>query len=127
MGDILVCKSGEIMDGGRKVVQIGAFEVGIFNLHGRFFAYENVCPHFSGPACQGVLAPLFAEGVCDDRTSVGRVFDQDGRMNIVCPWHGYEFDIETGAHPTDARMRLRAVPVSVRDGAIYLSVPDRRT
>ncbi len=126
MVDIRVCKSDEIVDRSRKVVQIGAFEVGIFNLQGRFFAYENVCPHFSGPACQGVLAPLFAEGDCEDRTSLGRVFDKAGKMNIVCPWHGYEFDIETGAHPTDARMRLKPVPVSVRDGDIYLSVPDRR-
>ncbi|MFN3889600.1 MAG: Rieske (2Fe-2S) protein [Beijerinckiaceae bacterium] len=126
MVDILVCKSDEIADRGRKVVQIGALEVGIFNLRGKLFAYENVCPHFAGPACQGVIAPRFAEGVCEDRTSVGRVFDRDGRMNIVCPWHGYEFDIETGSHPTDARMRLKPVPVSVRDGGVYLSVPERR-
>lgn len=126
MVDIRVCKSEEIADRGRKVVQIGAMEVGVFNLRGKLFAYENVCPHFSGPVCQGVIAPLFAEGVCEDRTSVGRVFDRDGRMNIVCPWHGYEFDIETGAHPTDAKMRLKPVPVSIRDGEIYLSVPDRR-
>ena len=126
MADVRICNAQEIEDRGRKVVQIGSLEVGIFNLRGSFYAYENVCPHFSGPACQGVIVPLFSEGVSEDRTSVGRIFDKTGKANIVCPWHGYEFDIETGVHPTHKRMRLKPVPVSVRDGAIFLRVPDQQ-
>jgi hypothetical protein len=46
--------------------------------------------------------------------------------HIVCPWHGWEFDIATGLHPGDSRMRLKRVKVEVRDGDIYVEAPDRR-
>jgi len=43
-------------------------------------------------------------------------------MNIICPWHGFEFDIRTGVHPTDKRVRLRRIPVRVTDGAVYVTM-----
>jgi nitrite reductase/ring-hydroxylating ferredoxin subunit len=44
------------------------------------------------------------------------------QRHIVCPWHGYEFDLATGCHPGDPSMRLTPVPVAVRNGQIYISV-----
>ena len=63
------------------------------------------------------------EAVAEDGTSSGRVFSKE-RMNVICPWHGYEFDIRTGVHPTDRRVRLRRVPVRVSDGALFITVKD---
>jgi nitrite reductase (NADH) small subunit len=125
MSEVLVCAANDISDRNRKVVRIGSFEVGIFNMDGKFYAWENVCPHLAGPACQGVMVPLTTEGVCEDRASLGRVFSKD-HMNIVCPWHGYEFDIRTGQHPTLPKMRLRSIPVAVREGQIYVKIPASR-
>jgi nitrite reductase/ring-hydroxylating ferredoxin subunit len=41
---------------------------------------------------------------------------------LVCPWHGFEFNLETGCHPGDASVRLTPVKVAVRGGQIYVGV-----
>jgi nitrite reductase/ring-hydroxylating ferredoxin subunit len=42
--------------------------------------------------------------------------------HLVCPWHGFEFNLETGCHPGDASVRLTPVKVAVRGGQIYVGV-----
>ena len=42
--------------------------------------------------------------------------------HIVCPWHGYEYDIETGAFPANRKMRLRKFEVTLRDGDVYVEI-----
>ena len=111
---------------GQKIVECGGVEVGIFRLGGKFTAFENVCPHFQGPVCQGKLVPLTLEDV-DPKTkqSEGRIFSKE-HLNVVCPWHGYEFDIQTGRHCTNSRLKLRAVEVRVREGEVFVDVPEKR-
>ena len=41
-------------------------------------------------------------------------------LHIVCPWHGYEYDVRTGEHPADPRARLRPIEVEERDGEILV-------
>jgi nitrite reductase/ring-hydroxylating ferredoxin subunit len=122
MPDIQVCEFSTMSDPGRKVVDVGGIEVGVFRLGNDVFAYENRCPHLEGPVCQGKILPLALEAVAGDGTSTGRVFSKQ-QMNVVCPWHGYEFDIRTGTHPTDKRVRLRKLPVRVADGKVFVTVP----
>jgi len=62
------------------------------------------------------------EALGTDKTSRGLRFSST--RNIVCPWHGYEFNIETGCHPGDPSVRLEPIDVAVRDSRIYLRVPD---
>ena len=123
MPDIKVCSVAEFGDSNRKVFAAGGIEVGVFRLGDEFFAYENKCPHLEGPVCRGKILPLVTEAVAKDGTSTGRVFSKE-RVNVICPWHGYEFDIRTGVHPTDKRIRLRRVPVHVSDSAVFITVRD---
>ena len=71
------------------------------------------------------MLPLTTEAADSAGKGLGRVFSKE-RMNVVCPWHGMEFDIETGEHPTDARFRLRRVPVRVDKGAVFVEIADHR-
>jgi nitrite reductase/ring-hydroxylating ferredoxin subunit len=48
------------------------------------------------------------------------------QFNMVCPWHGYEFDIRTGRHAGNSKLGLRALKVQVADGDVVVSVPDAR-
>ena len=121
MSDVTIGSADSFSDPGRKIFEIGGAEVGVFRLGDDFYAWENRCPHLDGPACQGKVIPLFTEAVNPDRTSRGREFSKT-QMNVVCPWHGFEFDIRTGEHPTDKRVRLKAVPVRVENGEIVLSL-----
>jgi nitrite reductase (NADH) small subunit len=125
MREINIGPASEFDDPGRKVIAADGVEIGVFKLEGEFFAYLNVCPHMEGPVCQGRIIRKVDEVIAADRTSKGLAYSAS-QTNMVCPWHGYEFDIRTGRHPGNARMRLRAVAVRVEDGDVIVSVPERR-
>jgi len=119
---IVVGRADSFGDPGRKVVAVDGAEVGVFHRNGAFTAFENVCPHIGGPVCQGKIIPRVSERIAADKTSLGFAFSED-HLNIVCPWHGYEFDIESGAHQGNPRLRLRPVPVEVIAGEVVITLP----
>jgi nitrite reductase (NADH) small subunit len=125
MREIIIGAAKDFADPGRKIIGFEGFEVAVFRLDGEFFAYLNLCPHMGGPACQGKMIAKVEEIIAEDRTSKGMAFSKT-RMHVVCPWHGYEFDIRTGVHPGNARARLRKINVTVADGEVIISLPDTR-
>jgi len=125
MREVCIGSVSEFSDPGRKIVGFDGFEVAVFRLDGEFFAYLNHCPHMGGPACQGKMIAKVEEIIADDRTSKGMAFSRT-RLHVVCPWHGFEFDIRTGVHPGNARARLRKIGVAVSEGEVIIAVPDAR-
>jgi nitrite reductase/ring-hydroxylating ferredoxin subunit len=123
MREVNIGPASDFADPGRKIIESDGTEVGVFKLGGDFFAYANVCPHMGGPACQGTMIAKVDEVIAEDRTSRGLAFSKT-QMHVVCPWHGFEFDIRTGRHPANPRMRLRAVEVRVSDsGDVIVTLP----
>ncbi len=108
----MVGEFSEFADGSYRVLKVDSFEFGIFRQGDRLIAYENHCPHDGGPVCQGKVIPRVEEELAPDQTSRGLRFSK--KQNIVCPWHGWEFDIETGRHCGDPKYRLRPVDVRVQ-------------
>ena len=123
MAEFKVCKAGDIAEGGHKVFAAGGREVGVFKSGGKFFAWENHCPHAGGPICQGKIVRRVDERLSEDKRSLGLAYRNE--KHIVCPWHGFEFDIETGVHPGDPTVRLRAIAAEIRDGDVVLSFNPR--
>jgi nitrite reductase/ring-hydroxylating ferredoxin subunit len=113
--------SGSIPEHGRLVVDIGDRTIGIFRVGGRLHAYENTCPHMGGPVCQGLIIPAVREVLNEKQVSTGYRFDES-EMRIVCPWHGYEFSIETGSHPAKESIRLKRVTVEEEGGEVYVTL-----
>ena len=116
--EINVGPTSAFRDPGRKLIEFSGIEVGVFKLGGEFFAYEKIRPHLGGPACQGKIIAKVEEEVADDRTSKGLKFSET-KINMVCPWHGFEFDIRTGCHHGNPRYRLnwsKRVRSKVRTG-----------
>ena len=111
-------------DPGRRVVEIHGIEIGVFHVKGQFNAYRNICPHMGGPVCQGKILPRVEEDIAADRKSRGFMFSKT-QTNIVCPWHGYEFDIRTGCHQGNPQLRLRPLEVRIVGGEVLVLVPDR--
>jgi len=122
MDEVAVGRLAELPDGDYKVFAVDAFEVGVFRVGDKVIAYKNDCPHAGGPVCQGKIFHQIDETLTPDKKSAG--LRHSKRRNIVCPWHGYEFDIETGRHPGDPTVRLTPVKVAVRDGEIFVAVQD---
>jgi nitrite reductase/ring-hydroxylating ferredoxin subunit len=114
-----VGKTSGFAEGDRKVFQLGNREVGVFRRNGLLYAYENLCLHQGGPVCEGLIIGKVEPIVAGDQRIIGERFSDD-EVHIVCPWHGYEYDIETGACTTDRRLRLRSYEVVQRGEDVYV-------
>lgn len=120
MAELKVCADGEIPEGEVRIVTSGDLQIGVFFRAGRYHAYLNVCPHQGGPVCEG----LRMHGVIDrveDGLYLGQSFDEDD-LHIVCPWHGYEFHLETGENVCDRQIKLKRYAVERRGGDVYVVV-----
>jgi nitrite reductase/ring-hydroxylating ferredoxin subunit len=69
-------------------VELGNLKYRVVELDGDLVAYSAVCPHWLGPLDQGQV--------------------KDGCVR--CPWHGYRFDIRTGASADGRGLRLARAP-----------------
>ena len=125
MREVNVGPAASFGDPGRKLIESGGIEVGIFKVGGEFYAYENVCPHVGGPACQGKIIAKVEEVIAADRTAKGMEFSKT-KINVVCPWHGYEYDIRTGRHHGNPRYRLKPIKVRVAGGEVIVTLPDEK-
>ena len=116
----MIGELAELADGDYRVLRVDDFEFGVFRQGDRLVAYENLCPHDGGPVCQGKVIPRVEEELNPDQTSRGLRFARS--RNVVCPWHGWEFDLETGAAVGDPRRHLRRFDVEVEEGKVYVIV-----
>jgi nitrite reductase/ring-hydroxylating ferredoxin subunit len=123
MKEVVIGEAASFPNPGRKVVEVEGVAVGVFCLNGKFTAYENVCPHMGGPVCQGKIIARVQELIAADKTSLGLAFSKD-QTNVACPWHGYEYDISTGLHQGNPRLRLRPVTIEVVDGDLMITLPE---
>ncbi|MGZ4359902.1 MAG: Rieske (2Fe-2S) protein, partial [Gaiellaceae bacterium] len=74
--EIEVCRVEELPPGERRIVQVGADFVCVYNLDGQLFGIEDRCSHDDGPLCEG-----------EHDAAAG---------TVTCPRHGSQFDIRTG-------------------------------
>jgi nitrite reductase (NADH) small subunit len=87
---------GDLSDfpvGTHRVVKVGKREIGVFNVGGKLYGLPNVCPHQTGPLCEG-KPPL---GTLVARSENDWKFEWVNEGEIVaCPWHGLEYHVPTG-------------------------------
>ncbi|MGA8871237.1 MAG: Rieske (2Fe-2S) protein [Candidatus Acidiferrales bacterium] len=110
-----------VPEGGRLVVDIGDKTIGIFRVEGKLYAWENRCAHQGGPVCQGKIIPRVTEIIALGGESRGFAFDESS-LHIVCPWHGFEYDIRTGVHPGRPAAKLIRVAVEEAADGIYVTL-----
>src|SRR3982074_1043425 len=61
MAEVLVCKQGDMAEGGVRIVRADQVEIGVIRHSGKYYAYRNLCPHQGGPACEGLMMPQVKE------------------------------------------------------------------
>ncbi|MDE2829842.1 MAG: Rieske (2Fe-2S) protein [Gemmatimonadota bacterium] len=102
----------EIPPGDRKLVTIEGREIGVFNVHGEFYALRNRCPHQGGALCKGRVSGFVTANVPGEYE-----YTRKGEI-LRCPWHGWEYDIKTGQSWVDpSSVRVRSYEVEVAQGA----------
>jgi nitrite reductase/ring-hydroxylating ferredoxin subunit len=119
--EYFVGKLGDIAERSCKLIQAGDTEIGVFRIKGQLRAYENRCLHQGGPVCQGEVLGKLEQILGPDKTAVGERFSDD-EIHIVCPWHGWEYDLENGACATDRRLKLRSFHIVLREDDVFVLV-----
>lgn len=104
----------ELQERKRLVVEAKGIKIGVFWVKGRYYAYRNLCPHAAAPVCEGP--------VCGTRLPSNVYEYIQGRDDEIlrCPWHGWEFDLETGKHLAGESLKLRGYETAVEDGWVYV-------
>ena len=80
----------DISEGSGKAIEIDGKQIAVFNVAGRFYAISGDCPHLGGPLGEGQL---------------------EEECVVRCPWHGWTFDVRTGASPEDQSARVKTYKV----------------
>ncbi len=102
MAFVKVANVSDIPVGHGSFVEVNGVGVAVFNAGaGRFYATSPHCPHEDGPLAEGWI---------------------EGDV-IVCPWHGFDFDLGTGRCRVDAGLAVSVYPVRVRNGAVEVDLP----
>lgn len=114
-----VCALADIPERGGVLADIGDREVGVFKHDGRLYAYDNRCIHQGGPVCTGELLGATRRELNEGKEVVRDVLDET-EMRLVCPWHGWEYDLVTGEVAHNRRLRLRRFEVTVEDGVVFV-------
>lgn len=90
----------EIPVGQGRMYAVNGRQIAVFNVDGTFHAIDNQCRHQQGPLAEG---------------------DLDGCI-VTCPWHGWTYDVTTGASPDDPEARVDCFALKVEGGEIFIAV-----
>jgi 3-phenylpropionate/trans-cinnamate dioxygenase ferredoxin subunit len=112
----VICQASELPPGARKLTRIGGTPIAVFNVDGNHYAIRDTCPHQGGSLCAGTVGGTMLPSD-PHRYSYG----MEGCV-VRCPWHGWEFDLETGCALFDPRRRAHVYPVIIDGDEVVIEV-----
>jgi NAD(P)H-dependent nitrite reductase small subunit len=80
----------------------GPHQIAVFRQGDSVHAIDNVCPHAGASLYQGYI-----EG-----------------QTLSCPWHCWEFEIDTGKCITVEDMDVDTFPITIENGMVKIELPD---
>ncbi|MBI3996195.1 MAG: Rieske 2Fe-2S domain-containing protein [Candidatus Omnitrophica bacterium] len=95
-----VAQKSDIPPGTGKVVDVGGKAIAVFNCEGTFYATDNACKHRGGPLGEGTLTGT----------------------TVMCPWHGWEYDVTNGACSMDPAIKVATFEVKVQGDDVLVAV-----
>ena len=95
-----VATVSDIPSGSGKAVEVAGKTIAVFNCDGTFYATDNTCLHQGGPLAEGMLSGT----------------------SVSCPWHGWEYDVTSGACAMDASIRVQRFDVKVEGEDILVAI-----
>jgi nitrite reductase/ring-hydroxylating ferredoxin subunit len=97
---VRVGRSSDVPAGEGRVVEAGGRSLALFNVDGAYYALDNSCAHRGGPLGEGEL---------------------NGTV-VTCPWHGWRWDVKTGANANNPAVKMACFPVSVEAGDVFVEI-----
>lgn len=115
MVEVRVGSVEELRRAGCRIVDVDGRRVGIISVGDEFFAVSDRCPHMGASMCTGALSGTFLPAAPPEL-----VYGMDERV-LRCPWHGWEFDLESGRSLLEPeRFGLRTYRVTQDGGDVVL-------
>lgn len=97
MGEFVrVAGTADVKPGSGIVAEVNGKAIAVFNIGDTFYAIDNTCTHRGGPLGEG---------------------DVEGEV-VSCPWHGWQFNIKTGACATNPSARVTVYETKVEGADI---------
>jgi len=99
MNAVRVASIKDVVEGKSFCSKAGEKTLALFKTKTGYTAIDNLCPHAGGPLCEGSV--------------------KDGL--VTCPWHGSQFEIETGevVHGP-AKVGVQTYPVEIRGDELFV-------
>lgn len=98
---IKVAAAADVAPGAGIVATVNEKEYAVYNLGGAYCVMDNTCLHRGGPLGEGEL---------------------DGET-VTCPWHGWQYNVKTGACLTKDGLKVNTYQVTVEGGDIKIALP----
>jgi len=95
-----IADQAELKPGEGKVIEVGGKTLALFNVDGTFYALDNTCLHRGGPLGEGEL---------------------EGKI-VTCPWHGWRWDVTSGANTNNPAVKVACFPVKVEGTAVFVEL-----
>lgn len=112
----------EFEDRALGVVVVGERTVAIARRGERFMAFRDRCPHQGAPLCRGKLVGTLVPSRPGELT-----YGHDATV-IRCPWHKWEWHLESGrAVGRTTNRRVATYEVKTVDGVVWLRLGHRRS
>lgn len=98
---VAVANLDDLPEGQGKEVRVGDRLIALFRVGDQVYAIDALCPHRGGPLAEGPL---------------------DGTV-VTCPWHAWQFDVQTGKNVHNPAIGVQTYEVQVRDGRVLIRLP----
>jgi len=95
-----IAETGELDPGQCKIVEVDGKTLAVFNVGGAFYATDNTCLHRGGPLGEGEL---------------------EGPV-VTCPWHGWRYDVTSGANVNNPAVKVACFPVKVEGSSVFVEI-----
>ena len=104
-GFVEVATTTDLPLGKAKTISVDGRLIALYHIEKGFFATDNTCPHRGGPLGEGDL-----------------LGDE-----IVCPWHFWSFNVQTGVNPGNSEARVQTHEVRVEGDKILVRLSQSST
>ena len=95
---VKVLQASEIEEGKGKVVRVEGRTLAMFKIGDEIFAMDNYCLHRGGPLGEGSLKD----------------------HGVTCPWHGWSYDVRTGAFNVITALKVKTYPVRQEGDSVFV-------
>ena len=120
MNRVHVCTLDDLEEGERKTVETDRGAIVVFNHEGALYAVSNTCLHDGGPICRGSVHGALEREITPPGERDHEYFSD--RPAVACPWHGWEYYLDTGEHVGDDDLVLPTYEVVVDDGDVFVDL-----